>query len=274
MRQTSAVTKVSTSFVQDEKHLTKSDKFQPVQPSMLAETLAGFGYVLTKLHTGKARNADRADHQTTIARYRASDALQGIVSGGQPVFADIVFKVPHLYGAILGYIAFFRQVCKNGAVRQIGQFDSIRVTHLGDPVSQLNTLLPQLTGQVDAMSDEIRAMQARQVTPSEIAHLAKAIADIRLANIEKPINVNYSSLIKVRRVEDQPTDLFTVTQVMQENTMRWPLAYQKLVEDQNGSILKNQTARPVGFKSGQDVESVRSVDVNIAIWNEALKLLK
>ena len=266
-----------TSFTQDEAHQTKSAKFVPIQPSQLAAVLADHGFDLVHLKMGRARIADRAAHQTTIARYRAKNALS-IKSGGRDLYMDLVLKVPHIYGALQAYVGTYRQICTNGLV--VGhKFVSGRVAHVGDAMSQLDKLLPSLISQHDQLVDHIRLMQSRNVTPNEIAQLTKQVADLRLDGIKNVVSVQYSDLAKVRRAEDTGTDLFTVMNVLQENVMRNGFRYQTettQLDTRTGmhyTVPRNNTARPVTRTKSGDTETVRSVDLNASIWDAAMNIL-
>lgn len=260
------------SFTQDQAHGTKSAKFVPIQASELQTVLADHGFGLVHLKMGRARIADRAAHQTTIARYRSNEALQ---IGG--LWMDLVLKVPHLYGALQAYVGTYRQICTNGLV--VGQkFVSGRVMHVGDALNQLDTLLPSLISQHDQLVDHIRMMQARNVTPQEVAQLTQNVAGLRLEGIKNIRSIQYSDLMRIRRDEDCGTDLFSVLNVLQENVMRYGIRYQTqtVQTDSRGfetNLIRNQTARPVTRTRQGDTETVRSVDLNASIWDAAMDIL-
>lgn len=258
------------SFVQDQRHATKTEVFQAVQPSMLAELMAAFGFDLVHLKTGRARHADKAQHQTTLARYRSKDAF-----GINGSFYDILIKVPHLYGAIEARAGFFRGVCAN-QWNSGDLFDRIKVRHVGEPLSELNTLIPKLVSQREAYVDLIKSMQAKDVSANQLVSLAKEIGDLRLSQVGSVVkNVQYDNLLKVRRVEDNQSDLFTVINVIQENVMRHGIKYQVESQDQNGiAYLRNQVARPVMRTRQGEIETVRSMELNGSIWDVATRLLQ
>lgn len=258
------------SFVQDQRHTTKTETFVPIQPAALAELMAAFGFDLVHLKTGRARLADRAAHQTTLARYRSKDAF-----GVNGSFYDILIKVPHLYGAIEARAGFFRGVCAN-QWNSGDLFDRIKVRHVGDPVSQLNALIPKLVSQREAYVDLIKSMQAKDVSPNQLVELAKEVAHLRLADNKSVIkSVQYENLLKVRRPEDNQSDLFTVINVIQENVMRYGIKYQIETTDQLGlTTVRNQVARPVMRTRQGEIETVRSMELNGSIWDVATKLLQ
>lgn len=253
---------VTNSFVQDQKHVSKSDKFQPIQPSLIADVLADHGFDLIHLKTGKARSADKAAHQTTIARYRSRDgfAIDGLGF-------DLIFKVPHLYGALQGVLGLFRGTCSNQL--NVGtHFESVKVRHTGTPIADLNSLIPKLVAQRAAMVETVKMMQARDVTPLELASLAQSVADIRLDGVENLSSVTVSDLLKPRRTDDRRSDLFTVTNVIQENVIRYGMRYQtRQLSDHGAVLVRNSVTRKV------DEQGLSAIELNASIWDAATKIL-
>ena len=257
---------VSTSFVQDKAHLTKTQKFVAIQPSQVEAALKPYGFNLVSLKTGRARLADRADHQTTIARYRSENELK--ING---LSMDLVFKIPHLYGAIEAFLGTYRQVCSNGLV--VGQkfFECPRIRHVGNALNQLETLIPIIIAKHNELADSIREMQSRNVTPEALAIFVKEIAQLRLGQNEKIVSIQYNDLMRVRRDADNGQDVFSILNVVQENVMRYGLRYQTETTAQDGTkLIRNMNARPV---TRNENESVKSVDLNASIWDAATRIL-
>jgi hypothetical protein len=264
---------ITESFVQTAKHGTKSDKFNHVTPADIGAALKDSGFSLVHLKTGRAKTEDRQDHQTTIARYRAQNPL-AVTSGGRDLYMDLVFKVPHLYGALQAFVGTWRQICSNGLVVGV-KYAVGRVAHVGDTSSNLTNLIQDMVAKHDFLVDQIREMQARNVTPNELAELARTVATLRLGTGANIQNIDYSALLTPRRTEDRGQDLFTVLNVIQENVMRHGLRYQSVSQnDQGETLVRNLTARPVARTSQGDTESIRSVDLNQTIWDAAAQLLK
>lgn len=253
---------ISTSFVQDQKHLTKSDRFQVIKPSMIADVLNDHGFDLVHLKTGKAKDASRQDFQTTVARYRSRDgfAIDGLGF-------DLIFKVPHLYGSLQGVLGLFRGTCANQL--NVGMhFQNIKVRHTGNPISELDSLIPQLVAQRESLVETVKMMQSRDVTPNELIKLAQDVASIRLTDVENPKLIQVQDLLKVRRQDDAKNDLFSAMNVIQENAIRYGLRYQIETTSENGTVsIQNRVTRRVRE------ESVKAIDLNASIWDAATKLL-
>ena len=255
---------ISTSFVQDQVHATKSERFKAIQPSQIATVLDGHGFDLVSLKTGKAKSADRADFQNTVAVYQARSSNLDV----NGLDFRIVFKVPHLYGALVGMLGLYRLVCKNGLVVGVRNFETVKVKHMGDPVSELNSLIPRLVAQRQSLFDMVQLMQSRIVTPIELSQLATNVANIRLAQTENVSKIYAQDLLKVRRAEDAKSDLFSVLNVLQENAIRFGIRYQTETLDAQGqTVIRNGTARRISE------QSVKSIDLNASIWDAATALL-
>lgn len=258
----SQINTVSNSFVQDQKHLTKSERFAPIKPAMIAEVLDSHGFDLVHLKTAKAKTQDRANFQTTIARYRSRDgfAIEGLGF-------DLIFKVPHLYGSLQGVLGLFRGTCSNQL--NVGtHFETIKVKHIGNPIGDLDRLIPELVAQREQLVETVKIMQARDVSPAELVALTRQVANIRLDGVNDVSNIDYKSLLAVRRSSDAKNDLFSVLNVLQENVIRHGISYQTNGVDERGlTIVRNNTTRMI------KPESVRAIDFNASIWDAATKLI-
>lgn len=252
------------SFTQTEKHDTKTDRFKVITPAEIQAVMDRHGFDLVGLQTGRAKNPDRANFQTTTAKYRSRDGFD--VLGCK---FDITFKVPHLYGALIGMIGIFRLVCLNGLIAN-RDFAVARVPHLERPVEELDRLIPMLIDQRQKLVDQVKAMQSHQVTKQELAKLAESVGKIRLGGIQNIETVQYSDLLNPRRNEDMGSDLFTVLNVLQENAIRHGLRYSiRSVNEETGEIkTRNYNARRV------NEASVKAIDLNASIWGAAAEILK
>ncbi len=254
--------RVSNSFVQDQKHLTKSNRFVTIQPSAVAEVLLDHGFDLVGLKSGHGRKPDRLDYQTTVARYRSNDNFEI-----QGLNMDIMFKIPHLTGKLEARLGFFRGVCANQW--NMGKlFEILKFAHTGNVLNELNASIPRLVAQRQELIETIRMMQARTVSAPELVQLAQSTANARLEGVEGIQTMHAADLIIPRRLEDRNADLFTVTNVLQENAIRFGLQYQtKSMNALNQPIVRNMVSRKI------QENSVKAIELNSTIWDAAATLL-
>jgi hypothetical protein len=254
---------ISTSFVQDQRHTSKSARFVPVQPSQIADVLKDHGLFLDVLKTSVARCADRADHQTSIARYVAADSADMVAALGAGSKLAIFVKAPHLTGSIELRLGFFRGSCAN-QWNHGKLIDSVKVSHLGNCLENLNRAIPALVARREEVAASIGAMGARQLSAQELADLAVRVADIRLGETDRGRRVRLAGLLHTRRAEDRRGDLFTAANVLQENALRYGLQYE--LETDRG--VRNMTSRPVIETTATALEMTGS------IWEAAAALLE
>lgn len=253
---------LTSSYVQTERHASKSARFVPVQPAAIGAVLADHGFDLGHLKTSHARNPERADHQTTIARYTARDSadLARVLGDGSKL--DILVRAPHLTGSIEFRVGFFRMTCANqwnaGTL-----LASVKIPHIGDCLEILNRSIPALVAQRTALADTITRMSARALTAGELAGLATTVADVRMAGIEHVRTRRVADLLTLRRAADSRGDLFSVANVLQENALRYGLRY----EQGEGEAVRHMTTRKVVETSG------RALDMTGNIWEAAAALL-
>ena len=121
-------------------------------------------------------------------------------------------------------------------------------------------------------------MQNKEVSFSDAKSFMRKMVDLRLQGIEGLREVNLATVDQVRRGHDASNDLYTFYNRVQESIIRGGIQYTKEVaqfnEDKspilgpNGETvfkLKSNTTREVkDFK--------RNIELNKALWNEALKL--
>ena len=252
---------LTTSYVQDQRHVSKSARFVPVQPSQIGLVLADHGFALGHLKTAHARNPERADHQTTIARYVAQDSadLARVLGPGSTL--DLLVRAPHLTGSIELRLGFFRGTCANqwNAGTLLAR---VKVAHMGDCLQLLNRAIPELVAQRSQLAESIVRMTERQLAPRELADLAQRVADIRMAGIDAS-RVHVADLLRPRRAADARSDLFSVANVLQENVLRYGMRYETGV----ARDVRHMTTRKIVETSATALETTGN------IWEEAAKLL-
>jgi hypothetical protein len=253
---------VSTSYMQESKHAKVTDKFVVIQPASVGNILADNGFKLVSQLTSKGRKPDMLDFQRTISRYRANDAFE--IDG---CALDLIHIGKHMgRGCDEFRLGLFRGVCANQwAVGTL--FELVKFRHTGDVHTEIQAGLVQVLSQRSKLVGAIQAMQARQMTGSEIEQLAKDYAAIRLEGKENIIDADWKMLTTQRRTEDSPNDLWTIANRLQENVVRAPLQYRIQSNDSNG-VPTVRNMRTQKFKES----SAQLVDLNGKLFDKAMQL--
>lgn len=126
------------------------------------------------------------------------------------------------------YLGVFRLVCSNGLVVGDGLFfETLR--HVGNININLNNALNRSSESIALVSDAVNRWTSIQLNSDQAHELARRIMQLRMPKDDTENKVTYSvsnlaRVLKPRRTDDLGTDLFTVFNRIQENTVERPSA--------------------------------------------------
>lgn len=162
------------------------------------------------------------------------------------------------------WMGFLRFACANGMILGDSIFSRAFKHTQPDLVEQVILDLDEATGSSNDALGVIQRMQRRILHPNERLALARDVVNSRFAfdaeleqnRIERAANALVNSR---RRRDDLSDDLFTVMNVIQENALRGDITF-----THDGTLTK---VRPVS-------SIPKTIEVNKAAWNSAVKLLE
>ena len=249
---------ISNSYIQNDKHEINSAKYNVINPSAVGNAMQEQGLALQTLSTGKARHADKADFQRTLARYRGPEIGNGI-------YLDIIHDSKKLgRGCDELLLGIYRLVCTNGLITG-KSFSSVRIRHSGNTYDQLNEGIAALLSQKDTLAATIERMQNTKLSLEQVNALIDTA--IKLVVPEQAFNIS-NSLDRIRRVEDQQNDAWSIFNVVQENTVRGKVSYQLATNNEQGiATVRNYNVRPIKPNTNRDRI------INSALFDAALKLV-
>ncbi len=225
------------SYLQQKKHNEKSERFVHITPSEVGAKLLSQGFELVSLKEGIARKADRAGHQTTLARYRYSQSALSNDLGG--LHYEILVKIPHLYGAIELYSGIFRVVCSNGLVLG-AQFDGKRIVHLGDALTQVEETVDSMVASKAMTLRTVESM--KQVNPdSDVTRgFIRAAIELRAPKLKEVNDSVLEYVGKSRRQADADNDAWSIYNRVQEFLTRGTVPY---IQEVDGKLVRASTRR-------------------------------
>ena len=249
---------ITGSYVQDQRHAIVSDRYNVIQPSAVGEAMANNGMALSTLSTGKAKHADKADFQRTLARYRGPEIAPGI-------FLDIIHDSKKLgRGVDRLMLGIYRMICTNGLF--VGtNFFVHEIRHSGNTLDVLNQGILQALDHTKRLTEVITAMQGKELSKEQAVQFAEQAA--RLLVPKDAIQVAHR-LLKPLRQEDDYRDLWTTFNVVQENAMRGrQITYTLETVEGNGlKKVRAMNTRAIKANTGKDAE------FNQGLFDIALKL--
>jgi hypothetical protein len=241
------------------KHESRSERYAYIATSAVVDGLRANGFEPTFAKQGRSRIAGKAEFTKHLIRFRHAGQTGAARKVGD-VFPEVVLVNSHdgtsAYQLMAGC---FRLVCLNGMVVADRELATVRVPHKGDVVGQV------IEGSYTVLEESIRAIDQadawagvtlsrdEQVAMAESAHVLR-FGEGEPGEAVTPIRPE--QLLAVRRHEDTARDLWTTTNVLQENAIRGGLtAWGRDASNRRRRV----TTRPI---NGID----QDVKLNRALW--------
>ncbi len=236
-------------------HESRSDRYTQIPTSQVIAGLRSAGFQPFEVAQSGARDEGKRGHTRHMIRLRR-DGLT-VVGDAHP---EIILVNSHdgtsAYHMMFGW---FRLVCSNGMVVADGPADEIKVRHSGNPTTILDSVVEgahQLVGSVDEQADVLERFRSTRLSDAEAAIMADAAIDVRFD--ERPAGLTTSHVLAARRYEDRSSDLWSITNRIQENLVRGGVSWR----DQER---RRHTVREVNGITA-------NTKLNQAIWSLASKM--
>jgi hypothetical protein len=241
-----------------EAHESRSQRFRPIPTIDVLRALSKEGFHAVGAKQSRSRDESKRDFTKHMIRLRRFDDVSRTKSSDS--VCEIILKNANdgtsAYDLLSG---MFREICLNGLIACTDKIDTVKVRHSGNAIENV------IEGTYTVLSQTERVLAAPDVWSGiQLSRdAAKALAAeshmIRFEGAETPIT--HEQLLIPRRREDTKTDLWTVFNVIQENTIKGGLSAMRATQDVRGRTqLRRVTTRPV---NGID----QDVKLNRALWS-------
>jgi hypothetical protein len=151
-------------------------------------------------------------------------------------------------------------VCGNGLVVADQIFSQYRIQHKGFSKEEVIRAIGEITDNIPNVVGRVQRMMGVELTPRQQLEFATQ-ASINHWGADRTININ--DVIKVRREEDEGSDLWTVFNKVQENILQGGVI--TISKNKEGKVRKRKTRK------------VNSIDTNIKLnqmlWELAEELV-
>lgn len=228
----------------DQAHASRSERYAYIPTRDLVAGMRDEGFLPVKVSQARARAEDRAGFGKHLIRFRREDQLAA------PEAREVVLLNSHDGSSGFRLMAgVFRLVCANGLI--VGQADNeIRVRHSGNAVDNVIEGAYRVVNDFDAVQEQIEGMKALPMRPEHRQAFARAALALRFDEPEN-CGINPEQIMRPRRAEDTPGDLWTTFNVAQENIIRGGL--RGIRRDENGRRQRTST------------RAVNGIDQNVAL---------
>ena len=238
-----------------------SDGFKFQDSQIIIDALQASGFYLDSSSIGNPRKDENRGFQKHLMIFRSGWNETKIDDGNE--LTILVQNAHNGTSSVRFSIGIYRAVCANGLI--VGDtLHEYRVNHRGkDFQRNLIEAIANVRHKFTDIKAVVHKMQGTELSYEDRRNLAFEAVKVRLGKqaefLEK---VDVLKLLSSRRLEDQPKDLYTVFNRIQENIMRGKVKYQKQLED---NTFKTSSLR--GIKKGSDTD----IKFNSGFWNEAMK---
>jgi Domain of unknown function (DUF932) len=231
----------------DQKHTSRSDKYQLVATKEIAERFKNLGFVVDGYSERRVRDATRRGYQKHQVRLSNPDLLQSTHSD---IKLQLVVTNSHdgtsSFKMALG---FFRFVCSNGLM--VGEtFERVSLRHSGTIVEEIEESIDRMVAQVSRLDSVISKMKERVLSKEELGLFLAEAGRIRGAA--------FSSVPEPRREGDVGDDLFTVLNRIQEASIR------------GGETYVNQNGRTRSMRALTNIDKLTTVNQELFTLAEKL----
>lgn len=204
-------------------HESRSARYTYIPTSAVIAGLRGNGFAPTFAKQGRSRIEGKAEYTKHLLRFRHEGAAGGARRAGE-TFPEVILVNSHdgtsAYQLMAG---MFRLVCLNGMVVADRGLSTVKVPHKGDVVGRV------IEGSYTVLDESMRALDQADawagvpLSRDEQVAMAESVHVLRFGEPERgepatPIRPEH--LLTVRRHDDSPRDLWTTTNVLQENAIR------------------------------------------------------
>ncbi|MEM1083245.1 MAG: DUF932 domain-containing protein [Verrucomicrobiota bacterium] len=236
-----------------------SDRYSYIPTIDVIDALRDMDYTPVWASENKARKASRGGFQTHVIRLRKG-GIETEERTGDEVSEIVLFNSHDTGSSFRIEAGIFRFVCANGMVVGDKTVPGVRLRHVGLELDQVIESVSRVAHRVPEALEAAKQWKTIDLAPEDVVHLNETAINARWGSIEKlPGDLTPSAFLCPRRKEDITPNLYTVTNVIQENILRGGQRYQ------NSETRRRGRVRAVG-----SVEVDRRV--NVDLWAAAREI--
>lgn len=234
-----------------------SSKYKFISTLEIVDLLREDGWFPSAVQECRALLADRKGYQRHMIRFQHPDYQLDRDGWTYRERVEVCLTNSHDAGSSYQFnIGVFRLICANGMIAG-NTVGDIRVMHLGYNPMHVKEASKKLLQQANVIGDKIQLFKTIQLSQDESRLLSEAVVQAVYDEPEKA-PIHHTQLLSRRRAYDSANDLWTTTNVIQENLMK------------GGLRGKNQAGK---FTSTRAIKSIdRDLKINKAIWTLAEKM--
>jgi hypothetical protein len=235
-------------------HESRSERYTLIPTIDVLNGLRKEGFQPFMVMQTKVRAEGKREHAKHMIRMRHADQTE------QGEWNEIVLVNSHdgtssyqMFGGV------FRQVCANGMICGQSVAD-VRIPHKGDVVEKVVESAHLVLEGFDLITEHKDGMKALSLNAGEQAAFARAALALKYDQGDTPAPITESQVLRARRPEDRPDDMWSTFNRVQENLIKGNISGRSATG-------RRMRTRPV---TGLDAD----VKLNRALWVLAEEMRK
>jgi hypothetical protein len=209
-------------------HLT--DKYIQTPTSEVVGDLMNMGWIVTDAKEVRARK--NKGHQKHMVVLRNPDIM---IKGqnGDDAFPQILLTNSHDGKNAFNFrVGIFRLVCSNGLVVCSEEFNNVSIRHINYTFETLQTKINEIIAKLPKLVNKINKFKEIELTAEQILDFARKATELR-----KQTLVDFRTLLKSERKEDEGNNLWAVFNRVQEKLVKGGYVYGQ--KDRKARSIKN-----------------------------------
>lgn len=253
------IAKLCPSVLAETSHDSRSDRYTFISTYDILRGLGREGFHPHFIMQGGSKDENKRSFTKHLIRFRSENS-NAIAVGGS-VYEVCLLNSHDGSTSQQMFGGFFRFACKNGTIFFDGAATAFKLPHKGNVLDKVIDGAFTVVQNGKLARDHVDNFQSITVNHDERMAFATAAATLRFDD-ESPIQPE--RLLDTRRVDDRGSDLWSMFNVVQENTLRGGIGY---TADNGRGGVTNRHTRPVRSVDGD-------VKLNRALWTLAEEMAK
>ena len=234
-----------------------SDRYTFVPTARIVSGLRDLNWVPVGVEEQRIRTEARRGFQKHLIRFRRAEQMETLDEWN----VELVLLNSHDAGcAYQIHAGIYRRICSNGLVISESGFEAIRFRHAGLKADEVVQSSLRLLEFMPRIGELVQRFRERTLDEAESLALASHALRLRYASLEEA-PVEPATLLQSRRPEDEGSDLWRVTNRVQEQIIRGGVSDWR--RDRRGKLRSVRGLRGIDSK----------VSVNKKLWDVAERML-
>ncbi len=222
------IKQVAPSVFNTEAHSSVSDRYIHISTAKILEILKGHGWHPVEAFENKVRSEDKQNYQKHLI------VLQNFSSFlmEEENIPQIILTSSHDKTACVELkLGVFRLICQNGLILADSIMEAHKIKHIGFCEEDVSNAIESIVSYLPILEEKINSYKEISLEPAEELAFAKAAAKIRFDT--EIHDIDYKSMLEVRRSGDQGRDLWRCFNRVEEACLRGGVKGKNLTSQRN-----------------------------------------